>query len=155
MVSEPDQLRGSDLLEFAGIAPIEFPVYPVTQHLAEKLHAYTLPRNQANTRVKDLADFITFIGLEQVAADHLTRSVAATFVARGTHPVPVALSEPPPSWRQPFAALAGSSLKVPLLTLNEAFERAAEFWNPFLAHEVNRQTWFPPDRTWAPVPVGL
>ncbi|MBI4496440.1 MAG: nucleotidyl transferase AbiEii/AbiGii toxin family protein [Chloroflexi bacterium] len=44
LVEPPDLLRGSDLLQFAGIGPVDFPVYPVPQHLAEKLHAYTLPR---------------------------------------------------------------------------------------------------------------
>src|SRR5579862_7262213 len=42
LVTAPDTLEGSDLLTFAGIEPIRFPVYPVVQHLAEKLHAYTL-----------------------------------------------------------------------------------------------------------------
>ncbi|MDB5059086.1 MAG: hypothetical protein JWO59_2558 [Chloroflexi bacterium] len=51
---DPDRLLGSNLLAFAGITPVEFPVYPITQHMAEKLHAYTLPCNQENTRVKDL-----------------------------------------------------------------------------------------------------
>lgn len=30
-----------------------FPVYPVNQHFAEKLHALTLPRDVENTRARD------------------------------------------------------------------------------------------------------
>ncbi len=56
LIGLPDLIRGTDLLQFAGIPPVEFPVYPVTQYLAEKLHAYTFPRANANTRVKDLDD---------------------------------------------------------------------------------------------------
>lgn len=52
LVDQPDLLQGSDILQFAGIAPVRFPVYPVAQHLAEKLHVYTLPRAQENTRVR-------------------------------------------------------------------------------------------------------
>jgi hypothetical protein len=43
LVGEPDMLEGSDLLSFAGIPPVRFPVYPVAQHLAEKMHAFTVP----------------------------------------------------------------------------------------------------------------
>jgi hypothetical protein len=61
LADAPDLLRGSDLLQFAGITPIEFPVYPVTQHLAEKFHAYTVPRDQENTRVRDLVDLLIIL----------------------------------------------------------------------------------------------
>ena len=47
-----------DLLAFAGIASLRFPVYPVTQHLAEKLHAYSMARERENTRTKDLVDIV-------------------------------------------------------------------------------------------------
>ncbi len=93
----PDILRGSDLLQFAGIAPVEFPVYPVPQHLAEKLHAYTLPRGQENTRVRDLVDLVVIAATEAVEADQLSRSVEATFAIRGTHPIPGSLPAPPAS----------------------------------------------------------
>jgi hypothetical protein len=32
------------------------------QQFAEKIHAYTLPRNAANSRVKDLVDLALLIG---------------------------------------------------------------------------------------------
>jgi hypothetical protein len=107
LTDEPDLLSGSDLLQFAGIPPISFPVYPITQHLAEKLHAYTLPRSQENTRVKDLVDLIVIAATERIEADRLGRSVGATFAVRGTHAVPDRLPEPPASWTQPFARLVG------------------------------------------------
>jgi predicted nucleotidyltransferase component of viral defense system len=98
LVDPPDLLQGSDLLQFAGIAPVEFPVYPVAQHLAEKLHAYTLPRGWENTRVRDLVDLIIIAASETVEADRLSRSVEATFAIRRTHPIPERLPEPPASW---------------------------------------------------------
>ena len=45
-----------DVLAFAGIAPPTLRLYPVETHIAEKLHAYTLPRPRPNSRVKDLPD---------------------------------------------------------------------------------------------------
>jgi len=59
----------------------------VAQHLAAKLHAYTLPREQPNTRLKDLVDMVAMAAIDQVEADVLMRSVEATFEARGTHAV--------------------------------------------------------------------
>lgn len=102
IVDGPDTLIGSNLLGFAGIAPVRFPVYPVTQHLAEKLHAYTLPRSQENTRTKDLLDMVTIAAMETIAGDALSEAVAATFAARNSHPVPKTLPAPPASWAASF-----------------------------------------------------
>jgi predicted nucleotidyltransferase component of viral defense system len=46
------------VVERLGFEPAWFPVYPVAQQFAEKLHAYTLPRDVENTRAKDLADMV-------------------------------------------------------------------------------------------------
>jgi hypothetical protein len=86
LVGPPDVLRGSDLLGFAGVEPVDFAVYPISQHLAEKLHAYTLPRAEENTRVRDLVDLVAIAAAEPADADRLRASVAATFAARGSHP---------------------------------------------------------------------
>lgn len=40
----------------SGIAPPNIKVYPRESHIAEKLHAYTMPRKTPNSRVKDLPD---------------------------------------------------------------------------------------------------
>lgn len=50
LVGRATVMPGPDYLRFAGIPPIAFPVYPVVQHLAEKLHAYTLPRERVPAR---------------------------------------------------------------------------------------------------------
>jgi len=45
---------GTDFFAFAGIARTQCRIYPREAHIAEKLHAYTLPRKRENTRVKKL-----------------------------------------------------------------------------------------------------
>jgi hypothetical protein len=149
LVDLPDVLRGSDLLQFAGITPVEFPVYPVVQHLAEKLHAYTLPRAQENTRVRDLVDLVIIAATETVEADRLSRSVEATFALRGTHPVPDHLPEPPASWALPFATIAAEVANLPPTNLREGHALAAQFWGPFLSRGAVHQVWLPPDRRWS------
>lgn len=54
ILGEPEIMIGDDALGFAGIAPPRLRVYPVETHLAEKLHAYTMPRARPNSRVKEL-----------------------------------------------------------------------------------------------------
>jgi hypothetical protein len=148
LVGTPDLLTGSDMLSFAAVAPIQFPVYPVTQQLAEKLHAYTLPRTAENTRVKDFVDLIAIALTESVDGDRLVASVHATFDLRATHGIPGALPSPPNSWTTPF-----SRLVTPLLTergsdLAAGSQIAARFWNPILAAERTDGHWNPGELIW-------
>ena len=148
VVGEPDLMVGSGLLDFAGIEPVSFPTYPVTQHLAEKLHTYTLPRDQDNTRVKDLVDLVALAAMESVDGDWLTDSVWATFGTRATHEPPDTLPQPPARWSNAFAALLAESPGTPIARLEEGYDLAARFWNPVLAHETSGMGWEPVARQW-------
>ena len=44
ILGEPETIMTKDVLAFAGIAPPTLRVYPIETHVAEKLHAYTMPR---------------------------------------------------------------------------------------------------------------
>jgi hypothetical protein len=148
LVGKPDVLQGSDLLAFANIPPVWFPVYPVAQHLAEKLHAYTLPRGQPNTRVKDLVDMVAMAAIDQIDADALARSVEATFSARGTQAVPSSLPDPPSGWQRQYARLAGDSPTAPTRDLAEAMQLVRSLWDPLLRSEVAVRTWHPGTHLW-------
>ncbi|MBM4063001.1 MAG: nucleotidyl transferase AbiEii/AbiGii toxin family protein, partial [Planctomycetes bacterium] len=56
MFGEPEVVVAEDVLGFAGVAPPTLRIYPIESHVAEKLHAYTMPRARPNSRVKDLPD---------------------------------------------------------------------------------------------------
>lgn len=64
-------------------------------HIAEKLHAYTLPRPRPNSRVKDLPNIALLAEAGVLDASHLARAIRETFAHRATHPVPARLSDPP------------------------------------------------------------
>lgn len=128
-VLEPlDEIAGEDWLGFAGIARIAIPALSVEQHWAEKLHAYTRPREgRPNTRVKDLVDLVLLIERQSLAADRILASVDATFARRWTHEVPRQLPVPPAAWGTPFAALAEEcELGHSAITAHAAVNR---FWN--------------------------
>jgi hypothetical protein len=149
VLGPPDVLPGSPFLAFAGIGPVRFPVYPIAQHLAEKLHAYTLPRAQENTRVRDLADLIIMATSERVEGTRLIGSVDATFATRGTHVTPDRFPEPPASWTRPFSIIAAETPKLSGIDLRTGYALAAAFWSPVLSHEVASEVWMPDQRTWA------
>lgn len=60
VVSDPELVRGPDLLGFAEIPAVQVPALPLEQHVAEKVHAYTRSYAGGNpsTRVKDLFDLV-------------------------------------------------------------------------------------------------
>jgi hypothetical protein len=77
-----------------GFAPTRFPVYPVDQQVAEKLHALTLPRPFDNTRARDLVDLACYIAHFTFPSDSLAAACAAILDRRATHPWPTPVPEP-------------------------------------------------------------
>jgi hypothetical protein len=150
IVGDSDYFEGSSLLAFTNIDSIEFPIYPVPQQLAEKLHAYTLPRSVVNTRTKDLVDMVMLTTIEIVDAGVLQASLKATFDRRGTHAVPRELPPPPSRWAAPFTRLAASASTMPTQELGKGWSLAAEFWNPILSDEIGAAIWLPVPHTWTP-----
>jgi predicted nucleotidyltransferase component of viral defense system len=148
LVETPDLLSGSALLAFAAISPIRFPAYPLPQQLAEKLHAYTLPRAEENTRVKDLVDLVAIASTESIAADRLIACLRATFQHRGTHDVPPALPIPPLSWSTSFSRLAAPFLTGPMAGLAGGGQVAARFWDPILSGACVAGRWAPVEQIW-------
>ncbi|MHB8574839.1 MAG: nucleotidyl transferase AbiEii/AbiGii toxin family protein [Dehalococcoidia bacterium] len=148
MLGEPQLLAVSDLLDFAGIEPARIAVYPIAQHLAEKLHAYTLPRED-NTRVKDFVDLVIIATIERVQAEALLDAVRATFAIRGTHPIPNRLPEPPARWSRPYAAIAAEALGARQTDLGAGYAIAAAFWDPLLAGPADGLKWDPEFQVWS------
>lgn len=106
ILGEPEIATADDVLAFAGIAPPVLRLYPIETHIAEKLHAYTMPRARPNTRVKDLPDIALLATAKPIEALRLREALEKTFVYRATHPLPRALPDPLTSWSMPYAQLA-------------------------------------------------
>jgi hypothetical protein len=107
VVEPPDKLTLPSLLGFAGFSPVTALCYPVTQHIAEKVHAYTRPHvTGESSRVKDLLDILLIARVGAIDGRALSRAVQATFEARGTHALPHDLPDAPDSWSTPFSKMA-------------------------------------------------
>jgi hypothetical protein len=145
---EPDVTTAADALGFAGIEPPTLRLYPLETHIAEKLHAYTLPRKRPNSRVKDLPDIALLAGVREIAAEHLRRALEQTFTSRKTHALPLSLPPPPASWAAPYARMVEEDELTwsDLATLRHAVET---FLTPVLDRSASR-IWTPSMWRWEP-----
>lgn len=126
IVDPPDVVPTRDWLGFAGLDAPSIPVIQSEQQFAEKIHAYTLPRDGApNSRVRDLVDLVLLVRSGIMDIERVAEAIRRTFTRRGTHNVPGDLAPPPESWSAPFAAMAGEcSLSLDATT---AFQEVAAY----------------------------
>jgi hypothetical protein len=126
--------RTDDVLEFAGIAPPRLRVLPIETHIAEKLHAYTMPRDRPNTRVKDLPDLALLGTIRPLDRARVWEAIQRTFGSRRVHPVPARLPPPPEAWTAPYARMAELD-ELPWRTLAEVETVARAFLDPLLSSD--------------------
>ena len=112
-------------LDFAGIEPSSIAIYPLEDHFADKLHAYTTPRENPS-RVKDLIDMLLILELGLQPTNELKQTIIETFIRYERHDLPEAFPEPPENWKTPFAALARE------LELDEDMSKAYQTIKAFL-----------------------
>jgi hypothetical protein len=106
MLVPPEIRAGDDFFAFAGLPPTVVRVYAREVHIAEKLHAFTLPRPRENSRVKDLPDLALLATTGPFQGARLRETIDATFTHRRSHAVPDTLPQPPSSWARPYANIA-------------------------------------------------
>ena len=148
-VVEPAEiLETPGLLAFAGIEPVRVPAYPLSQQVAEKLHAYTgaFPRGQQSSRVRDLADILLVASVARLDAARLREAIRQTFEVRSTHPIPQELPAPPETWSAPFRRL-NDELKLGWEDLAKATGGAQRFLGPILSG-TSAGVWDPPNWRW-------
>jgi hypothetical protein len=155
LVIEPEFVRGPDLLGFAGVEPVEVPVLPLDQQVAEKVHAYTrsYPGGRPSSRVKDLIDLVVISSHYRFQAGHLRRALEAIFDERGTPSLPAKLPSPPREWSRAYRKLA---LKVGLpQDVSVGYDQAAAFLDPILRETIpDNAHWDLTRRTWLVCTAG-
>ena len=119
IVTQTETLQGTDWLGFCGIPSPIFTIISIEQQFAEKLHAYTLPRDRMNTRVKDIVDMVLLMKMRSLDIETLQKALGAVFKIRATHPIPESLNAPPKTWEIPYHALAQECLLT--MSLDGAF----------------------------------
>lgn len=145
ILGEPDEVVAEDVLSFAGIAPPTLRIYPIETHIAEKLHAYTMPRKQPNTRVKDLPDIaLLATAHDPLDARDLREALEQTFSFRATHALPTSVPDPSPDWEKPYATSARLD-ELQWTSLGEVTKAAQAFLNPIVGGDAigawDRKQW--------------
>ncbi|MGI8682803.1 MAG: nucleotidyl transferase AbiEii/AbiGii toxin family protein [Mycobacteriales bacterium] len=132
-LTRTERLRLPGALEFAGIETADVEAVDRAQHFAEKLHALTRTYGERpNTRVKDLPDLLLLIEDGVTPSAEMRSAVESVFAARGTHPVPNELPDPPAAWDRRYADLA-ADLDIRARTIDQAMETLRAFWSESLS----------------------
>ncbi len=146
IVGPIDYLTPPQMLSFAEIMTAPFPSYPVTQHIAEKVHALIRPRSVENSRVKDLVDILLPAGLdERIQADRFRAAVESVFSRRGDV-LPTHLGQFPQNWRKRFNQIA-VNLDLGYENLEQATNAVRLFINPILSGVASGE-WDPKNWKW-------
>jgi hypothetical protein len=133
MTEPPEVIDGSDFLAFAGVVRPRHRVYSRESHIAEKLHAYTMPRARINSRVKDLPDLALLATTGPFDSARLRTALDATFVFRKTHSLPSQIPAPPESWAATYMRMANDDA-LPWQRIDALFDAVRGFLDPILVH---------------------
>ncbi len=146
VIGVADEIVAPDLLDFMGVPPAIVRAYPVTTHIAEKLHAYTQPRDGRNSRIRDLPDIGLLAGYYPVRSAELTMAITATFHHRATHEPPSSLPHPPEFWNHSYPTMAAQD-SLPWPDLQTLMQAVGAFLNPILDGTV-ASNWDPATWSW-------
>jgi nucleotidyltransferase AbiEii toxin of type IV toxin-antitoxin system len=148
MLGDATPVVDEDYLGFAGIMPPMLLLLPVETHIAEKLHAYTLPRTSPNSRVRDLPDMALLATVPNaLSGRRIADALDKTFQARATHPLPALLPAPPDAWRPLYANLAAEH-RLPWKGIDELVAAVRAFVDPVLRGE-NCGAWLREPWSWS------
>ena len=127
-----EMIAPRDWLGFAAIPAPSFTSISREDHFAQKLHAYTLPREgEGNTRVKDLIDLVLLMDSGSLDFERLRDALRDTFARRATHQLPTTLEPPPNFWNPVFRRLAeecGINSDI-----DSQFDRFQQFFNAHIS----------------------
>lgn len=147
ILDQPEPLRTPPILSFAGIDPTPIPGYPLSQQLAEKVHAYTREyRGRYSSRVRDLADMLLIGLIAKLESSDLKRALQLTFEARSTHRIPSRLPDPPARWGPAYRRLQ-EELELTWGNLGAAVQATRDFIEPVLSDDVSG-VWNPERWRW-------
>lgn len=149
MTAEPDVII-APVISLAGIDPPAVRVYPVVDHIADKLAAVQSVYGTArrpSSRVRDLVDLVVLANTQDVDGGALTGAISAEWVHRELpgHPD----FTPPDDWRARYSAIAR---RVPACRDVTTFVAATELVQRFLAPAIEQTAtglrWEHTTRTW-------
>jgi predicted nucleotidyltransferase component of viral defense system len=143
LTTEPEVIKPSLVIEFDGLTPPDYLLYPVVDHIADKLCATFEFHGQSgklSSRFRDLVDLVVLARTQAVDAAQLNTAIETERLHRGlpsidAFAVPPAWSSQYPSAAKEVARCAGYR------TLPEALALMARFLDPVLSGAVDSGRW--------------
>jgi len=131
MTSEPEVTAGK-FMDLRGLSSPPMRLYPVVDHVADKLCAtqatYGAAGDRPSSRVRDLVDLVVLARSQDIDGTALIRAIRADWVHRGLAGEPE--FTPPTHWDRLYPPVAS---KVPACKGLTAYPAAVEFITTFLA----------------------
>lgn len=132
VVNKVDKIKGTNWLDFCKIPTPLMSMITKEQQFAEKIHAYTLPRDgRMNSRVKDLVDLLLLLNGNDIDLVDCNRVLYTVFKVRGTHQVPSKLLPPPEQWKIHFRKMALECGLEP--SIIDAYEKVDSFFQKVIS----------------------
>jgi hypothetical protein len=154
ITAEPERRAPEPMVEIAGLVAPSFRLYPIVDHIADKLCATFEQfgvRRTPSTRVRDLVDLVVIARTESVDISALRCAIEAERLHRGLPPVTEFGT--PPGWRTSYPAAArGVADCVDVPRHADAVELVRRFLDSVLSGELTAGVWHPDRLAWGAEP---
>ena len=132
LMDRPKEIDGMDLLAFAEIPPIKILCYPLTQQVAEKIHALSRTYQSGEvSRVKDVVDILLIATSERFSSRKLRDSITSTFQNRNSSDLDTSIPRINSIYSRDYASMA-RQIGLTIISLDEANNALKSFLLPIL-----------------------
>jgi len=132
LMDQPKEIDGMDLLAFAEIPPIKILCYPLTQQVAEKIHALSRTYQSGEvSRVKDVVDILLIASSERFSSRKLRDSITSTFQNRNSSDLDTSIPRINSIYSRDYASMA-RQIGLTIISLDEANNALKSFLLPIL-----------------------
>jgi hypothetical protein len=149
MTGVPDHAPGLRPIDIDGLTTADYRIYPVVDHLADKLVAMTstFASNRPSTRYRDLVDIVLIAQTQTIDADALRAAVESETIHRN-HSLPERLKLPDSSWTRGYAAIAQTVAGLDAQDATDALAIAVSLYRPVFENLIDG-TWDPSTMQWS------
>ena len=148
MTRSPDSAPGLRPIHIEGLTTADYRIYPVVDHLADKLVAMTstFAGDRPSTRYRDLVDIVLIAQSQTIDATELRVAVESECHHR-SHSLPMQLTLPDKTWRNGYSAIARTVPDLSAQTADDALTIAAKLFQPIFDGRADG-TWEPSEQQW-------
>ena len=155
MTAVPDVQTPTPALNLRGLIPPTLRLYPVVDHIADKLCAtqstYGAAGDRPSSRVRDLVDLVVFARSQDVDGNALINAIRAKWTHQGV--TGDSLFDPPVHWGRLYPPLARTVRTCEgLMTFRSAVEFVGRFLGPALDRSAAGRRWSSDHAGWEPGP---